>query len=284
MPEISTYTDSSSISFPADGDALFHLPVFPAATDSMPFSAGKSLPASAGFPIVERSGKPLEANIVFLVFLCCLVMGSSVFVRSRRLIGLMFKNVFSTKSGQNISCETTNNDLFSKLILFVQVVVMTSIFLFTFFSHGKDTVGVQPENAMLCLGVFCLLFVSYFLYKLVSYYLIACIFSDKSTGAPWLKYWGSLVFLSGLVMFFPAMLIYFVPGLYYLNFSVVLLWFLITRIIIIYKTYMIFFNRINDLHYLFLYLCAQEIVPLFLMYKGMAYVFDIVVEKGILWI
>jgi hypothetical protein len=166
----------------------------------------------------------------------------------------------------------------------VQSVAVMSISLFAYFSHEKSIIEIPLANTLICIGFFCLLLIFYLLYKWIAYRIIINVFFDKSRGMFWTKDWSSLIFLSGLVMFLPAVFIYFVPHLYYFSFYVLVLWFFITRMIIIHKSYMIFFNRINSLHHLFLYLCAQEIVPLFLTYKSMVYVFDIVVDKGILWI
>ncbi|MDR2627259.1 MAG: DUF4271 domain-containing protein [Dysgonamonadaceae bacterium] len=275
MPETSTYTDSIGINYATENDTLQN--------DSLPLAVHASQAPAYQLPNIERSGKPTEINAIFLVFLCCFLTISFTFSRSKQLIDSMFKEVFSTRPRQSIFYETTGNDLLTKLFFLIQFVTIASVFFFTCFSH-KTTVEIPLESTFICIGFFCLLIACYLLYKWMGYYVIIHIFFDKLRGALWMEYWSALIFFSGLAMFLPAIFIYFIPGFYDLHFYVILSFFLISRIFLVYKAYTIFFNEINSLHYLFLYLCAQEIAPLFLMYKGMIYVFDIVMEKGILWI
>ena len=54
------------------------------------------------------------------------------------------------------------------------------------------------------------------------------------------------------------------------------------RFVIIYKTVDIFYQKSMSLFYLSLYLCTQEIIPLFLLYKGFIYLYNFI-ESGTLW-
>jgi hypothetical protein len=64
---------------------------------------------------------------------------------------------------------------------------------------------------------------------------------------------------------------FYVEWMYPFCYFFILFCFLNVIIIIIYRTYVLFFHNIRRLHYLFLYLCAQEMVPLLVLYKGLVY-------------
>ncbi|MDR1119613.1 MAG: DUF4271 domain-containing protein [Dysgonamonadaceae bacterium] len=240
-------------------------------------------PAYEAFPNIERPAKAAGDNLIFLIFLCCLLMISFVFVRGKRMIKSMVDDIFLMKSKQNTFYETTSNDFFNKLLFLILFITVSSVLLFTCISRKEDIVNISVTNTLTCIGCFCLLIAIYLIYKWLIYKIVAYVFFSKLQSALWIESWSYLIFLSGTFLFVFGILLYFVQNLYYFNFYLILLWFFATRIIIIYKSYAIFFKRITDLHYLFLYLCAQEIVPLFLLYKGSILAFEIVLEKGTLW-
>ncbi|MDR1459871.1 MAG: DUF4271 domain-containing protein, partial [Bacteroidales bacterium] len=299
MPEINLYTNSlqttdtvqitsqhdlQTILFLTDSTVTNYLAADSFLNDRARFSVQTvQRPAYETFPNIERPAKIMENNLIFLIFLCCLLAISFVFARGKRLIKLMVDDIFSMKSNPSMFYETTGNDFINKLFFFTLFVTMSSISLFTYISRKEDIGNIPVSNTLICIGYFCLLVTFYLIYKWLAYKIVAYVFFNEQQSALWIKSWSSTIFLSSIFLFVSGSLLYFIQNLYYFNFYLILLWFFVTRIIIIHKSHAIFFKGITDLHYLFLYLCAQEIVPLFLLYKGLILIFDFVVEKGILW-
>ncbi len=226
------------------------------------------------FPGTDISGKPVEMDIVFLFFLVCFLMTSHAFARGRQMISSMFNNLFHIKSRQSIFIETTGNDMFDKSLLVTQSIILSAILMYIWFMHGGsyEPSGLKSMTHIICLSG---LIGIYILYKFLVYRLISYVFFDRSLAKIWIDSWVSLISFHGLIIFLPVLCQFYIPSLYYFNFWIIILWFFVTRIIIIYKSYVIFFSNIGSLHYLFLYLCAQEIVPLFLLYNGMIFIFNV---------
>jgi hypothetical protein len=278
---------SDTIRIVSDNDLqTIALPVVNMAADSNAVFSAHETQATAheNFPNIARSAKFDEINAMFLIFLSCLLIFSFTFTNGRQLITSIFNTIFSPKPRQNMFKETTSRDFFNELLLMIQSVIISSVLIFATVSHERDIIELPVNRVLNCIGCFFLLITVYLFYKRTAYAVMSYVFFDQSRGSFWMEHWSSLLIISGLLIFLPVVVLYFIPSIYYFSFYVILLWFLVTRIIIVYKSYRIFFNGINRLHYFFLYLCAQEIIPLFLLYKGLIYTFDFVVEKGILWI
>ena len=74
----------------------------------------------------------------------------------------------------------------------------------------------------------------------------------------------------------------FVGSFYYLSTGLFLILYILSHFAIIYKSVRLFHTKKFDLFYLSLYLCAHEILPLFIMYKGFIYLYNFI-EKSALW-
>ncbi len=233
-------------------------------------------------PCEERSPQYKETNVIFLIFLLCFLMIAFAFLRGKQMIARMTRDLFQAQSHSSIFFETTGNDFRNKLILFFQSIIISSIFVYTCLIHLKEYTP-DVTKSLLLIGCFSGLIFIYFLYKWIFYKIISSVFFNRNAFEDWMNTCISLVSFHGLIMFFPVFLSFYIPNTFYFALGVVFLWFVVISVIIIYKSYVIFFNNLNYLHYLFLYLCAQEIIPLFLLYKGVIYIFNLL-ETGILWV
>ena len=231
---------------------------------------------SDSFQEIRISPKPQEVNVLFFFFLICFLMSASVFsLRGKQTIGLLFDNLFHLKSRQSIFYETTGNDFRGRLFLLIQSVLLTAIIGYTILSNSYENYFPTTLKTVLAIGGFSLLISGYLLYKWIGYKLIATIFFNRASYEQWIENWMSVIALHAMFIFFPALLLFYVPAFYDFNLYLLVLWFFVIKLLVTYKSYIIFFNSLTHLHYFFLYLCAHEIVPLFLLYKGILSTFNL---------
>jgi hypothetical protein len=162
--------------------------------------------------------------------------------------------------------------LYVKLLLFFQTVIILSIFTYSALAnHPEANEPFTLSGFYVSTGKICLFFILFFVYKWISYNAVGTIFFSKETLSRWINNFTSLICVLGIVIFIPVLLMFYVEWMYSFCYFFILSCFLIVTIIIIYRTHVLFFHNIRRLHYLFLYLCAQEMAPLFVLYKGLIY-------------
>lgn len=229
------------------------------------------------------SEKPKEMDVMFSVFFVCFLLFAFAFSsRGRQTLALIKSDLFQLKSRSSIFFETTGNDFTSRLLLGVQAVLLTAVFFFIYASANYEYTP-HALKAVAIIGGFSLAITAYLLLKWIGYKLLSYVFFSPEVCNQWMRSWGALLSLHVLVVFIPTILFCYLSSFYEIGLYWIVGWFVLSRLILLYKSYLIFFNSLDRLHYLFLYLCTQEIIPLFLLYKGCNYVFN-VLENCDLWV
>lgn len=141
-------------------------------------------------------------------------------------------------------------------------------------SFNKNTIfeSVTPGRPYLMLSANVVIVVAYYLFKKTAYRFINWIFFDKTRNKRWQETYSFVYVIEGFLLF-PLLLltIYFdlstLHALLYLAFVV-----FITRIILLYETYIIFFPKIYGFLHLIVYFCALEITPLLMLCRVLAFI------------
>lgn len=118
------------------------------------------------------------------------------------------------------------------------------------------------------IGRLFLLAVVYYVLQFLSYAVVAYAFApDRNVGAQWLKGYEALNAYMSLGLMIPALvMIFYFEGVKIMA-IVSLGLFIISRIVFIYKGFRFFYHNFWSLLYFILYLCALEIIPVFLVYR-----------------
>ncbi len=227
-------------------------------------------------------------DFFFLTFLTCFFLIAFVFAKGKKNIALMSNVLFSSKSRQSIFFETTGKDLRDKFLLVLQFAIIMSVFFFIWQkdiyndSHNAEINIVQ--SILIILAFFVVIFI-YMGYKWLSTWIISKIFFNENSFENWKETYTAMVCLGGIAIFIPVLLLYYIPIGQFYDYILIILCFFISRLLIIHKSFVLFFPKINQILYLILYLCTQEIIPLFLLYKGLMVLFNMMVDKTTtLWI
>ena len=229
--------------------------------------------APAFIPKTEKiSESPKLFDSIFIIFLICFIIISRVLSRKAKMFLALPEELFRLKERKSIFNESVSHELYVKLLLLVQTIIILSIFLYLVFVNNNNSELINISEFYESIGKICLFLVIFFFYKWVSYNVVGKIFFQKEALSKWLENFIALICILGMVIFVPVLLMFYIKWMFSFCYFFVIFCILIVVIIVIYRTFVLFFHDIRQLHYLFLYLCAQEIAPLLVFYQGLVYI------------
>ena len=219
----------------------------------------------AGDPVPETLSN--DSLISGLLILCFLLM-TLAFSRISGFFGRQIKDFFYLQKGEH-SVEETGDEINFQVIFSIITCFTCSLLYYLYVLTMVDNTFVFSTEHLL-LGVIFLVMAAYFLLKFLLYTIVNNIMFDGSKNK---KFLTSLIFLISMEgsLLFPVLLLcaYFQfpiknAAIYT---SLVVFFF---KILIIYKTYIIFFAQKAFYVQIFLYFCALEMVPLLSLWGGLA--------------
>lgn len=253
-----------------------HFEYIPTHESGFHFDVNSFMPEMTSSHWMERmAGIPVNMpfqveNTLFIIFACCFIL---LALASRSAGGLFILNLKSivSLSGQKRSGfkdQISISRLWINLILVLQTVVLLSVIVATFnIFHNSDGMFFSSGELLPVLlysfvGVLFFVIIKFVIYRFVDY-----IFPDWGLSG-WVSQYFIVVGLIGLFIFLPSMFFVFATKYYTVSLSLLVLG-LSLGLFFFYRNLLIVFvkNKIGLLNYL-LYLCAIEIVPFLLLYKG----------------
>ena len=192
------------------------------------------------------------------------------------MISVLFRN----KDRHSIFYETVAHESLNKLLLSLQTIVLSSIVLYCLAIHEHYISITSFAQMFLFIGKSSFILALFFLYKFLSYSIAGSVFFKRETVRQWNDDFFSLISLNGIFLFFPVLILFYVEPVY--SFCIHFMGFYLIFIVffIFYKLYSLFFHRKRLFLYFILYLCTQEIIPLYLVYRGLVY---LMAQKDTLW-
>ena len=159
-----------------------------------------------------------------------------------------------------------------RFILLAQTFVMEGIAL-TFLIHylKPELTYIGYFKEILCAAVLATL---YYNFQQSAYRILGSIFTESGITKQWIDNHASINLLLGIILFPIIFCMIYLPGLLLVTIS-----YIFSRIIFIYKGIKIFLRDVYGILYFILYLCALEIMPLFLIYKGVILIYQFVEFK-----
>ena len=219
----------------------------------------------AGDPVPETLSN--DSLISGLLILCFLLM-TLAFSRISGFIGRQIKDFFYVQKGEH-SVEETGDEIKFQIIFSVITCFICSLLYYLYVLTLVDNTFIFSTEHLL-LGVIFLVMAAYFLLKFLLYAIVNNIMFDGSRNK---KFLTSLIFLISMegVLLFPVLLLcaYFQFPIKNAAIYTSLVVFSF-KILIIYKTYIIFFAQKAFYVQIFLYFCALEMVPLLSLWGGLA--------------
>jgi hypothetical protein len=236
-------------------------------------------------PVVELINNPVairsEANNWgFILFFICFFIIASIIGNKSKFLFSMFSALFHNKGRHSMFHETVTHETLNKFFLSFQTILLLSIIVYCYAVHEHFLQIVTFAQMLFFIGKCSLLLIAFFLYKFFSYSVTGAIFFKKDAVIQWNDDFFSLICLNGIVLFLPALILFYVGAVYTFCIYFMVCYFIFNLFFIFYKLYVLFFQGNQRLLYFILYLCAQEVIPLYLVYRGFVY---LITQMDTIW-
>ena len=255
--------------------------LLPNALENTEILSGDSILAMA----VELQNNPIAIrydanNWGFILFFICFFIIVTAVSKGNKFLLFMFNGLYRNKDRHSMFYETVTNETFHKFFLSFQTVLLLSILFYCYAVHEYLLLITSLTQMFLFIGKISLLLIVFLLYKFLTYSIIGVIFFKKETVIQWNDVFFSLISLNGILLFLPTLILFYVEAAYTFCIYFMIFYLIFNLFFIFYKIYALFFHKKQRLLYFILYLCTQEIIPLYLVYRGIVY---LIVQKDTIW-
>ena len=226
-----------------------------------------------GFKGMPIPYSPKLDDGITILLLCCFFISAYVLSRSRKFLVQLMKDFLLNRERTSIFAATTAADMRYMLLLILQTCVLGAVCTFNYLIDVRPELGERIPPYIL-LGVYLAIALLYLFWKWVSYSFLGWIFFDGNRTSLWMESYSTLLYYLGFALFpFALFLVYFdlsllatvIIGLFLMFF---------TKILMFYKWIKLFCNNLYGVLLLILYFCALEIIPCFIVYRGVLQVND----------
>ena len=224
--------------------------------------------------------KDAANNWGFILFFICFFIIVSIISNRNKFLLSLFSRLYRNKDRQSMFYETVTNETFNKIFLCIQTVILISIIIYCYAVNNNYLLINSLPEMYLFIGKVSLLLFVFLLYKFLTYSTIGVIFFKKEMVFQWNDDFFSLISLNGIFLFIPTLFFFYVESAYSFWVYFFVFYLILNLIFIFYKVYTLFFNNKQHLLYFILYLCAQEIIPIYLVYSGIVY---LITQKETIW-
>lgn len=206
--------------------------------------------------------------IVLTIFMLLLVVLS----KSKKSLLKQAKELFTPpREYHNLFNDEPDNQQHAMSILVGLTLLTLSLQIFSL-NQSVIYHFITPEQPYITLLLNVSIVIGYYLFKKIFYHFTNWIFFDKTRNKRWKETYSFVCTIEGILLF-PLLLltIYFdldsFQALIYLGIII-----LLTKIVLIYETYIIFFPKIHGILHLIVYFCALEITPLLILCRVLAFI------------
>ena len=226
-----------------------------------------------GFKGMPIPYSPKLDDGITILLLCCFFISAYVLSRSRKFLVQLMKDFLLNRERTSIFAATTAADMRYMLLLILQTCVLGAVCTFNYLIDVRPELGERIPPYIL-LGVYLAIALLYLFWKWVTYSFLGRIFFDGNRTSLWMESYSTLLYYLGFALFpFALFLVYFdlsllatvIIGLFLMFF---------TKILMFYKWIKLFCNKLYGVLLLILYFCALEIIPCFIVYRGVLQVND----------
>lgn len=226
-------------------------------------------------------------NDIVIGMLILLFVGFALVFRSYfPLLLKSMKDMLLLKERQSLfevgTTGTKAGTLFFHCFMIFQALLLNTIFFYLYGIDAGYFPYMQTSGILITIGIILLALLLYYFFKKGIYALVGWIFGEGDQAKLWNTSYNATIYIWGILLYIPVFWLLFTntKSIYPLILFTVL--YILSRLVIIYKSIRIFHFKKDGFLYLFLYLCGQEIVPLFLFAKGSVFLYNFI-ELSTLW-
>lgn len=238
-----------------------------------------------GFVGIYREGQWVN-DWMFATLLCLFICFALIFRSHFRLSVKMVRDIVQVKERQSLFEQPVGNqkgnEWIFRLFMTFQALFLSAIALFAVGRAGGFFVCQQASDMWIIIGGTFLLLLLFYFFKQGIYIIFGWVFLDNNLFSLWRTSYHATIGFWGVSLYLPVLWLLFTDSRYTTPAILYIILYILCRFVIFYKTLRIFHIKSDGFIYLILYLCAQEILPLFLFYKGSVYLYNFI-EMSILW-
>ncbi len=224
----------------------------------------------------------LVDDVIFTLLLTLLIVFAFVFRANYRLFIKMVRDVFYVRERLSLFEEVGGNEFVFRNFMTFQALFLCTISLFSIGqAYGYINYSDIKMNVFTIAFIFIMVLLFY-LFKQVIYNLIGNIFAEPDKYRFWKTNYNAITGFWGVWLYLPVFWIAFVGEYIEMPILLFVILYVLYRFLVIYKTIRIFHIQGSGFLYIILYLCAQEILPLIFLSKGLVYLYNII-ERSAIW-
>ena len=222
-------------------------------------------------------------DLLFTLLLALLFLFALMFRFNYRAFIKMLQDVVYIKERQSLFEKKISSDYYFRLFMIFQTLFLCSMFAFSYLSIGGYLTFELTSGAVtLCIaGIFGITLLFYCIKRFL-YLMTAMIFSDILRYNIWKNSYLAIMGTWGVLLYIPVAWSTLWGAYPTAPVFLFIIFYILSRIAIAYKTFRIFHNKNTGLFYISLYLCVQEILPLVFLYEGMVYLYNFI-KTSTLW-
>lgn len=225
-------------------------------------------------------------DILFAFILVLFILFALIYRMHSRLFSKMLKDVVFVRKRLSLFESPVRSRIGAEWIyrnfMLFQALLLCSLSLFGI-GWNKGYIHYETGNDILIyIGLFFLIILLFYFFKQIIYYLFGSIFSTIESYKLWKISYNAIIGTWGILLYIPLIWMFFIDKFADGAILMFLFLYIFSRFVIIYKTIRIFHIKNTGFLYIITYLCAQEILPLFFLYKGTFYLYNII-EVNTLW-
>ena len=221
-------------------------------------------------------------DIMLLIVLLLMFAFAMIFHFNMPLFGKMVGNMNAGRKRQSIFDTIAKDSFFFNSFMIFQTLLLCSILIFLVIIEYKFIIDPDIKIIFTIIIILLIVLLLFFLFKKAVYVLFGHIFTDQATTKMLFTNQQALFSIWGISLYIPVLWILLIDKYFFIAVILMIISYLTFRAALIYKFIYIFYNKNTGLLFFSLYLCAQEIVPLFFLYKGLIYMYNII-EKNNIW-
>ncbi|MDF9831175.1 DUF4271 domain-containing protein [Parabacteroides sp. PF5-6] len=239
-----------------------------------------------GYIGIQIGEYQLVKDVIFAILLFLFLTFALIFNSHFRQFSKMMKNVVHVKQRQSLFEVTLGNIKENQWLFHIFMIFQALLLCALFAYYAGITILQLPvgslKTILSCIGISLAVITLFYFFKQGIYRLFGWTFADPERTKLWkINYIATIE--SGGILFYPLIILSFFSNIQPI-FSLLLFFFLyiLCRFVIFYKSIRIFQIKEDGLLFFFLYLCAQEIMPLFLLFKGVEFLYNFI-DVSTLW-
>jgi len=229
-----------------------------------------------GFTWIDWGDGLLIYDILVFVLIILLSVFAYAFYTCYPLFAKMFRGLISLKERQNLFDSQTRESAFLNVFLGFQALFLSAVILFLVYLRIAKIQEQGVLQAMILLSKFLFILFLFYLLKRFLYYLYSSVFTTKGKHKLWNTTYHTLFYFYGILLYLPILWLTLDRERFFGALIFFFAIFSFFRIAAIYVKIRLFYDKNNGFLHLILYLCAQEIVPLLILYESLTYLRNVI--------